>query len=553
MGCLDENQFLYISGRSKEIINRGGETISPFEIEEAIVQHPFVKETLAFSAPHARYQETVGVIVVTRDRSPRVDLPTLHKYLESRLHRSKWPQILIYMNGLPKNLTGKILRIRFAERAGIKDVDEESSPLLRMYEGICPKVGTPLTEPITIAPIDVSFEKTEQFLSSQRGVLEAAVVRVDLPFRPDALVGFVVVDTLEQHSRQPLASLSSPGTNVSDLQNQCTHQLDSYLVPAFLIEVPALPKTADNVVDRQALTQLSMKSFAEKSVVAPRNGIETQIEAVWREHLGSASIISVKDSFFDIGGDSLMAGQLVNAMRKKLQIQLSVADLFTASTIEALAFKVSTMKTLGSPAMPDSASRAVKRKLRKDSAEDDPYLTSESLSPLSNKSFSCLFIQSLPLLIIYPLRRISMWFLIAAPWVYLMQEGYGRFNALVIAMLAARLATGLLAPMLAVFCKWIIVGTYTPGRYPLWGAMYLKWWLVEQIINIMGKGYYRDDIPIVGQMLSRFYYRMMGAKIGKNVRIHRDAKLGQFDLLTIDDDVAIDNAVVRAFGLEEVS
>jgi len=104
---LDTNGFLFISGRSKEIINKGGETISPFEIEEAVVQHPFVKETLAFSAPHEKYQETVGVVIVTRSGMPRVDLPSLQKYLESRLHRSKWPQVILYMDALPKNLAGK--------------------------------------------------------------------------------------------------------------------------------------------------------------------------------------------------------------------------------------------------------------------------------------------------------------------------------------------------------------------------------------------------------------------------------------------------------------
>eukprot|EP01031_Cornospumella_fuschlensis_P038872 gene38872-47283_t len=51
-GSVDSKGYLFITGRSKEIINRGGETISPFEIEEAIVQHPYVKEVIAFSAPH---------------------------------------------------------------------------------------------------------------------------------------------------------------------------------------------------------------------------------------------------------------------------------------------------------------------------------------------------------------------------------------------------------------------------------------------------------------------------------------------------------------------
>jgi acyl-CoA synthetase (AMP-forming)/AMP-acid ligase II len=93
MGHLDEQGYLFISGRSKEIINRGGETISPFEIEEAVQQHDLVKEVLAFSAPHAEYQESVGVCIVPWPGKPRPDLPTLHKFLEDKLHRSKWPQV----------------------------------------------------------------------------------------------------------------------------------------------------------------------------------------------------------------------------------------------------------------------------------------------------------------------------------------------------------------------------------------------------------------------------------------------------------------------------
>lgn len=79
MGTLDGEGYLFISGRSKEIINRGGETISPFEIEESVVQYPTVKETLAFSAPHKQFQETVGVIIVTKPGMGRVDLPELHR------------------------------------------------------------------------------------------------------------------------------------------------------------------------------------------------------------------------------------------------------------------------------------------------------------------------------------------------------------------------------------------------------------------------------------------------------------------------------------------
>jgi hypothetical protein len=82
--------------------------------------------------------------------------------------------------------------------------------------------------------------------------------------------------------------------------------------------------------------------------------------------------------------------------------------------------------------------------------------------------------------------------------------------------------------------------------------MHCRWWIVEQIVNIAGKGIFKDDIPIIGTQLVRLYYVMMGATIGSNVKIHKDAKLGQADLLTIGDDVAIDVATIRPFAVEEV-
>ena len=52
---------------------------------------------------------------------------------------------------------------------------------------------------------------------------------------------------------------------------------------------------------------------------------------------------------------------------------------------------------------------------------------------------------------------------------------------------AARIALGLLMPLFGILVKWLVIGRYRAGRYPLWGSMYLKWWIVEQTINIMGK------------------------------------------------------------------
>ena len=64
--------------------------------------------------------------------------------------------------------------------------------------------------------------------------------------------------------------------------------------------------------------------------------------------------------------------------------------------------------------------------LSEDSQSVDPYFSWDFAPSLSSTSFGCLFVQALPVVLIYPLRRIIIWFLIAAPWVYLMKQGWGR-------------------------------------------------------------------------------------------------------------------------------
>lgn len=112
MGFLDNEGFLFITGRSKEVINRGGELISPFEVEEAITAaaqtegspiYGRVSACLAFSAAHDVLQEVVGVVLVTPGEMPRADLRSLQAALKSSLHSVKVPVVCCYMDNVPKN------------------------------------------------------------------------------------------------------------------------------------------------------------------------------------------------------------------------------------------------------------------------------------------------------------------------------------------------------------------------------------------------------------------------------------------------------------------
>ena len=553
VGHLDANNYLFISGRSKEVINRGGETISPFEIEEAIIQHPLVKETIAFSASHEKFQETVGVVIVPYPHKPRPDLVTLQKYLEDKLHWSKMPQAIIYMDALPKNANGKTLRINMAERTALGDIDEESSQLSRLFEGKCPEINTPLSARIPISKVEIDYSSVQQFLlDNNSSIAKAIIIKVDLPRRHDTFVAFVEVPGIDDTSEEAYAIGSG-------LQKLCEEVLHQYEAPQLVHVMGEIPTGLESI---PMLHQRATKLLNDaQTIVMPRNQVEKDVEVIWRSFLGATSTISVDLSFFELGGDSLKAGQLVTKMRKTFDIDLSVADLLSAPTIEALAKRIDYMKKInGAPDVhkPPSSTRnnVILELLGLDISgrgDDDEHRSADCVSPFSSSSFSCLLVQSFPLLLIGPSLVISKWFLWAFYWSLMERVNVGgdRFVSLIVAILMMRTTVATVGPLIAIALKWIIVGRFKPGRYQQWGGMYLRWWIVSQIALILGKGIFSGDFPLIGSKLLRFYYVMMGATIGRNVKIHKDAKLGEWDLIFIGDDVCIDDAIIQPFALDE--
>ncbi|MEN0065438.1 MAG: AMP-binding protein [Myxococcota bacterium] len=148
LGFLDEHRFVTITGRSKEVINRGGEIISPFEVESALLAHPDVRASLAFVVEHDTLDEVVGAVIVPQ--GPRPDLRSLHAFLRERLHPSKWPVVVVYMDALPRNHTNKVVRIGLAKRLGLGAIDERSPLTERMFEATCPPPCADRRQPIVV-------------------------------------------------------------------------------------------------------------------------------------------------------------------------------------------------------------------------------------------------------------------------------------------------------------------------------------------------------------------------------------------------------------------
>jgi oxalate---CoA ligase len=119
LGIIDADGFLSVIGRTKEIINRGGEKIAPSEIEKALLLHQAVREAVAFGVPHPRLGESVSAAVVLKTES-EVTSSDLQSFLYERLASSKIPQRVYVVSTLPRTKTGKVqiseLRNYFSDR-----------------------------------------------------------------------------------------------------------------------------------------------------------------------------------------------------------------------------------------------------------------------------------------------------------------------------------------------------------------------------------------------------------------------------------------------------
>jgi acyl-CoA synthetase (AMP-forming)/AMP-acid ligase II/thioesterase domain-containing protein len=120
LGRFDAEGYLYLTGRTKEMINRGGEKIAPREVEEALMEHAAVAQAVAFSMPHARFGEDVGAAVTLQD-GQTVTERALRDFAAARLADFKVPRRILFLPELPKGATGKLHRIGLAKRLGITE------------------------------------------------------------------------------------------------------------------------------------------------------------------------------------------------------------------------------------------------------------------------------------------------------------------------------------------------------------------------------------------------------------------------------------------------
>lgn len=537
MGHMDADGYLYITGRSKEIINKGGEVVSPFEVEEAITQacSDRVKQCLAFSIEHNVLQETIGIVIVPVPNQPRVGLAELHNMLRSHLHPSKWPFAAVYMDDLPKNQAGKPLRIKLGTRLGIGPLSDDVPPLQRHFEAKAPGKEVPLSEPIPCNLVSVDVRAVERACYRIPGIIEAAVRQR----RDGAPEAFIQVEEDADY-------------DAADIDRALAQVLHGYVVPnpLHVFRQPLAKNngqidfdTMEAEVRRQNASSMTRTALIVRDIIAKL--LDTE-----------AGSITAESDFFLLGGNSLLLGRLVHLIRKETGVSLEVSTLFNNSTVAGIADLVDDEQGDEDEEDDDfydgyddkGALGATYAAHRYDDDEDVAF-SNHGYKPRSQTHPWVIFIQAIPFLFFYPLKAAWTWTVIlhglAFSAFYIRDIFWERVGALLASIIVARLTSRIICPITAIAFKWIVIGRYRPGKYPMWCNYHLRWWIVNQSLKTAGKGLFA-----MTPGLQKTYYRLLGMSIGSDVKIDQFAKIAEYDLITIHDGARIDKCLLRGFCVE---
>jgi non-ribosomal peptide synthetase-like protein len=290
-------------------------------------------------------------------------------------------------------------------------------------------------------------------------------------------------------------------------------RLPAYMVPTSLEVLTALPTLPSGKVDRKSLPEpqnIGANFQSNNAGRKPTNETESKIAAVWSEILG-INDLSIDANFFqELGGHSLLAAMSVSKLRSQPQFQdLAVLDLYQYPTVAELSAELS------------SRWQKLERNIPTEQLKT-PIAKPRAIGTIWSAIgiYILYFIQALP--VVFPFYIFDL----------LVDFHWNKYIALCLS------GIGLLSiyPVLLAFsiaAKWLIIGKYKPGSYPLWSSYYWRFWLVRQIHGSVPLA------PLSGSPLLNTYYRWLGAKIGRNVY------LGNVEIIAADAIVISPNTSIN--------
>jgi fatty-acyl-CoA synthase len=112
---MDDDGYVSIVGRSKDTIIRGGENISPSEVEFFLSTHPDIEEVHVFGVPDSVLGEKVAAWIKLKVRAPDMSAEDLHKYCHGNIAHFKIPSVLRIVDSFPMTVTGKVMKFKMRE------------------------------------------------------------------------------------------------------------------------------------------------------------------------------------------------------------------------------------------------------------------------------------------------------------------------------------------------------------------------------------------------------------------------------------------------------
>lgn len=301
------------------------------------------------------------------------------------------------------------------------------------------------------------------------------------------------------------------------LRMQLAQGMPSYMLPSRFEIVEKLPRLTSGKVDRKTLKAAPLTiDPASEEQEEPRTEIEAILLAAAQTVFTGQTLPFDADFFTDLGGHSLLAARFISAVRKHPGLEgMTLQDVYGARTLRAMAAKL-------------EHRHASAPQERKDLSFTPPPLL---------RRFLCGCAQAIALPFVLALMT-AQWLGIFVSYMLLTEEGSSLLVEF-ISLVAIYMVINAVTVFIAIAGKWLILGRTKPGRYPLWGAYYFRWWLVQRLNGLSHMKWFQST-PVM-----RLYLRALGANIGKDAVI-AEIESGAIDLLTIGANVSIGGKVVLA-------
>lgn len=347
-----------------------------------------------------------------------------------------------------------------------------------------------IDDQIKIRGFRVELGEIESKLVDLEGIAQAAVVlRTDDGL--DQLVAFLLTE--------PEQALDS-----KSLRSSLRESLPPYMIPARYEFVDDLPRLTSGKIDRKTLkaAPLSVDAHAGEAQERPRSDTEAVLLEAAQKIFPPQAIPFEADFFTELGGHSLLAARFVSIVRETPSLaSLTLQDMYGARTLRAMGALLDEKAASSGPA--------------KDLSFTPPSL---------RRRFLCGLAQSIALPVILALMT-AQWLGVFVSYMLIADSDAG-FVRMVTSLLVIYMGINIATIVTVIAAKWLIIGRLKPGRYPLWGVVYFRWWLGQRLMALAHLKWLQASPAI------RWYLVAMGATIGRDVIIS-DIEIGAPDLVTI--------------------